>query len=369
MEQDRTPQDFWDEAQKTVTRYECGVCGNRLGIIWHEGRWQARCPYDKTHEGHKPIQSITQRYRQGEGVPLQIANVIERRSPLVPGQELRAVALAQHRWPDLDEGSAALFLSQAMEVGLNPFFGEAAPLVFRSKRREGVKTVIFFPTKDGRAVLAAREESERWDGPPNIRPITDADEKKKLGWNDGDLVAEARGTTKDSDREIVVHRRYSEFEHRRDQGRNAPAALDPQNQANVRAERWWYKTAFPLAESKARSAQAVTLQEEGYSTEELDQVIEGTYRFVDEDKPRPGARPQRPPSQEATPTEPSPDAELLKPASPELKAQVLQAAQAAGLAGTLLELMPIVKEKAGDWDKITIGQAQALLKEWKQRRS
>jgi len=362
-----TEQEQYDDAQETCKRYRC-VCGADLVTAWVANRWTIRCRRTLAHREWQPVPSERQAARVA-GASLAVSDQPLALVGLPPVET--AVALVQSKFDKLDLPSARLFVRQCFETGLNPLYGEAVPLVFTSTKT-GKKMVTFFPTRDGWAILAAREEQARYAGPPALRRVMKTEERTELGFEERDFVVQARGRTADgtefsftsallwTEHEAALS--GNEFE------RKLPKAKDPWRMAEARAERLWYKHVFPFAVAKARGKQLMSdaLQVE---VQELDAVIEAEYSVDGVSGARQPKGKPNPPQSEAPPTgqEAPPGTKattpLLQPATEEEKADLTKRALAK-LQWDLAKCIDMAAERKIVWARMTVGQLKALSMSW-----
>lgn len=381
-----TEQQQWDDAQRVIREFEC-ACGGALGTAWHKSRgWYVRCGRDPakpeeepTHQERRRIRSLGEMYRQGEGLPVSLANQAERRIGPLDLARMdggTAIAVVMSKFPDALEtrGAAAMFVAQCLTVGLNPLLGECCPLAFRSTRRGGAKAATFFPQRDGWAHLASREEPELWLGGPDLRRVADPEEKVRLGFDRDDYVVVARGWQRGIPEARVKVAAFCQWEW--DKAKNNPATKDnpqgrnPWGMAEARAERLWYANFFRGAFGKAQRVQSQALTDEGVEVVELEKVIEGEWHEV---PPHPSAR-AVPPKDEGVPpvvegVPPGPTAGGPPPPTSEgarCSRETLVALQQAGEERTwpINRCIQEAKQLGIDWYRMTEQEGQRLLREW-----
>ena len=249
---------------------ECAICGGELVVTWDGAAKEHRlkCGPDKSHEGFRQVVTLAMAYRSGTGVEVTMKDAIERRRPLVQSVEAMA-GICQAKFPQLAEGSLAMqFALAALELGLDPRFGEVAPLTFRQKTGPGqVRLVVeFMITTRGRQTLAAREAPDLFLTAPALVDVTDPQRKQELGADPGDFVAVATGRLR-VDPELGPDGKpffraavgiYKKSEHEALKRSSAsdylPPGKWPQNQAQKRAERHWYENYLPQSVTRARDA-------------------------------------------------------------------------------------------------------------------
>lgn len=245
-----------------------------------EKGWHPRCTKDRTHTEWRPTRSLMQQYRQGESLPIRVAAEVERvvgrldLARLNPGV---AIGLCLNKFKDLRTPlEASIFLGQCAQLGLNPFLGEAVPLVFNKDKAD--RSVTFFVGGDGWATLASREEADRWAGGPSLRRIVKPEDKVALGFNATDFVVEAKGKARDDPDEKVLISAMKPDDVARGQ---YWTKANPWEMAEARATRRWIRQFFKGAIGKAQRLQAAAL--EGVDTtaiEGFNAIIEGEYREV-----------------------------------------------------------------------------------------
>ncbi|MDP3063131.1 MAG: recombinase RecT [Chloroflexota bacterium] len=276
----QTEQQAWDAAQATIKSHEC-ICGAMLGIAWTaEKGWHPRCVKDRAHTEWNPIKSLVRQFREGEALPARIAGEVERvvgRLDLARLNPNVAIGLCLRKFTDLRTPlEASIFLGQCAQLGLNPFLGEAVPLVFNKDKPD--RSVAFFVGGDGWATLASREEPDRWTGGPNLRRVVKPEDKVALGFNAGDFVVEAKGKVRgDPDEKILISAMKPDDVARGQYWTKA----NPWEMAEARATRRWIRQFFKGAIGKAQRLQAAAL--EGVDTtaiEGFQNIIEGEYREV-----------------------------------------------------------------------------------------
>lgn len=273
--------DSYEQMKETIKRYECGVCGGML-VIRHNrttNQEEVACGENKEHTGQRLIRSLTQQIREEGGGPLEIVNKIGLRSPILRGSPPETIlAELTHRF-NLSIAEAASLLRDGIALGLDPFFGELAPLGPFKSKKTGKYTIISFITEKGWCLLGARECPINWLGPPSLKPLTD-EEKKPYGYEKDDIVYAASGRRRDWPPERLNYELVTAFTQKdikRAETDGTPSGKDPHHHCRVRATRRWIQEVFPEVKDIARTR----LTDGGTSPEAVDSVIEGEYRIVE----------------------------------------------------------------------------------------
>ena len=369
-----TPQEEqqqWDDAQRVLRSYEC-ACGGVLGSAYTPDRgWYVRCGRDPAHTEWRTIRSLTRMAREGETLPVSAAaGHVERivgRLDLARMPSGTAIALAMKKFPDLvNQTDAAIFLGQAAQLGLNPFLGEAVPLVF-NKNDPRKRSVAFFVNGDGWATLAACEEPELWAGGPTLRRVTDNEEKIRLGFTKEDWVVEARGVLKGQpDPKVHVSAWTPSDAADAKEHHQTYAAWHPWEMAEARASRRWFRNFFRGAMGKAQRVQAAALEGVDAKTiEGFQSIIEGEYRVM----PDASRKPTPPTPPPAAASAPAPASTASAPGqtqgdrcSRETLVRLQQAADPRGW--TINQAITEAKKQGVDWYTMSEADAQRLLVEW-----
>lgn len=275
----------YDLAHETVRDFECGQCGGRLVLSWNAEtkEYDVYCAKDRQHQGYRPIQSLSEEYRQGVPLPMAIVNTIERGRPPVRSVDVMA-GIWQERFRTLTPAGAYQAALYSLQLGLDPRFGEVACIEFRSP---GGKLPVVMITSRGWRTLAARHAPE-FTHAPIIRDVTAPEAKLAYGATAEDFVATASGRLvgdgPNLERVSVGIYTRGEMEDALSQARTSgrhpvPAVTWPQNQARRRAERHWYEENLPHIPERARQAWQDVLA--SLNTERANQVIEAEFSVVD----------------------------------------------------------------------------------------
>ncbi len=356
--------DNYEECQRTCGTHLCG-CGGRLVTAWDGAAecFFVRCVKDDgrksveatMHSGWQAVQSLTQMYRRGEALPINLANQAERvvgKLDLARMNATLAIRLAQDKFHDLkgDRDGTALFLAQAAQIGLNPLLGECVPLVFNKNDRQK-RQVSFFVNRNGWGVLAGREQPDMWDGGPNLLRITDPVKKQEYGFDATDFVVEAAGRLKGDPPGMgrVLRSAYTEADRLEAKAhRQAYAENHPWEMAEARAERRWYQLFYRAAMGLAQRVQAATLENvDAQGIEGFTQILEGEWH-----PPAGEGGGTAPPASEAWA---SLTGEKKVPASREQVQALEELAR-----GANLDLDDMLKRRGVDRGRMTVGQVQAI---------
>ena len=280
----------YEEGKLLLQDHRCAVCERGL-ILAYGGAWDykgylLRCGTDGTHRGIVKQPSLTAAYRQGEPVPLPIANRIEDKRLLLWGHEGGlALELLKARFPsaDLDDPSAALFIHDCQRLDLDPFLGEVVPAAFKNKQTQR-KIVQMIITEQGWLSLAARGAPERWAGAPATEPVLDPILKEAICNDPAASVWKAWGKIRLVDGNVVetapTYGWFTQKERKQAEERNTPSGALPGNQARVRAVKRWVWTNFADAKAKVRA-----MREEWLRRPEIDtvrHVIEAEFAVVED---------------------------------------------------------------------------------------
>ena len=270
----------FDNAQGLVAAYTCGECENLLVVKYMNDNWIAVCGTNDSHVGWRKEETAVDVYRGGGAVEPYIKTHIERTRPPVRSVEVMKGIFQsrQARLTDAGAYQAALF---AMQIGLDPRFGEIAVIEFGS-RDSPIKTPAVMITEDGWGRLAARELPHLYDRRPVIMMVTDTEECSLAGAKPGDYVAKAAGRLMgDKDLDLPVRVSYGIYKATESQGEraNPVAKAWPMNQARVRAARHWFEENCDGAVERAREAWSSTIA--SMDLEGMDTVIEAEFSVVD----------------------------------------------------------------------------------------
>lgn len=317
VKQDEYTQQDWDEMTTIVKKNLCAECGADLTIytIPERKTLRAGCVLNKEHRGFVEKETYTQAYRRGAEVHPAIRNNIDRRALLPGGYDMgTALALVKVRFPraELDDPSAALFITDCVRLDLDPFLGEIVPATFydsKSKRRI-VQPII---TEDGYLSMAARGCPEDWNGPPKTMRVEDylmtQDEHKGKPYDDIKAIARdiKKSLVKDEEAELyyAIGRRKGKAEDtfapgwfktseetketREGKEYATIGGKAPGNQARVRAIKRFVREVYP--ESKARMRQMT--QEwlnRAAGFDDVKNIIEAEYHIVTEEAPKLGEK-------------------------------------------------------------------------------
>jgi len=123
------------EVQRFAKRHTC-KCGNELGYrIFPDGTARAYCPGNPDHKEFIRKRSLTERWREGDPVPLEVANNLQKKyggdamtnkAALVAQKPEELVPDLQRMWPELlQKRNIALTMAQiAFLHDLSPFLQE-----------------------------------------------------------------------------------------------------------------------------------------------------------------------------------------------------------------------------------------------------
>lgn len=170
------------ELLRTAMTHECSECGGLLGVAFQDGQLRIRCGNDKAHQGHRKIKSYSQMYDEGEGLPITIANNIEkRRRKMAEQQDTRlaqyhgvtslkkeeAELIVKTIWPDATQVERTKAVMVCRDYGLNPLMKHVFLIPF------GKQWAMVLGIKAKR-LIAAREGPYNYaDGP---RIMTEAEQ-------------------------------------------------------------------------------------------------------------------------------------------------------------------------------------------------
>ena len=256
----------WIEANKLVSRHRCAECGAHLTILAdpHE-RYKVLCAANHEHRGFEPTGSWTQQWKQGDPIPLEIANRLEKKfggeqmatTELMkldkPEIERRIRVAMKHfgfvvdqtgiaRAPNPDE--MLLLVEYCLAYGFDPILHEVC--LYQGSP---------YPMIDG--LRRKAHETGQYRG-LKLDPITDKEFKKALGFAAGDIVFRATVKKVEEDGIIGEYERYdgvtqSEIQEMTTKikdgqpyqtPRNPVIAKRAANIAQVRAERDGLRAAF-----------------------------------------------------------------------------------------------------------------------------
>jgi hypothetical protein len=358
----------YQEGERIIRDFECGECGGTLVLTWG-GRYDVegyvvKCAKDQEHSTIRKIRSITQAYRQGEAVPAEAREKVERRMMPVEVDINQALNILAIRYPsaELDKPSASLFLVDCMRLGLDPLLGEATPVAFFN-RKLGKKIVTPIITEDGYLSMAARACPDRWAGPPSVEPVTDPALKKEICDDENGWVWKAIGRTRDME-PGQVSTAYGWFKTRERelaQQRGTPAGGLPGNQARVRAIKRWVRENFPEARARMKELTAEWMAE-ARGVREAEAIIEAEYTVFKAEPPGEGDHEEG----ESAPEPPVAPGETSDTAQGETRASSEAGASTAGPAPLqqawdevrrgLVELGGDARQKTARWLAMTSGK-------------
>jgi hypothetical protein len=245
-----------------------------------------------------------------------IRDKIERKALLPGGHDLgTALAMVKVRFPraELDDPSAALFITDCVRLDLDPFLGEIVPATFydsKTKRRI-VQPII---TEDGYLSMSARACPDEWNGPPKTMRLEDylmtLEEHKGKSYEDIKAIARdiKKSLVKDEEAELyyAIGRRKGQTEDtvvpgwfkaseatkktREGEEYETIGGQAPGNQARVRAIKRFAREVYPESKAKMREMTAEWLKRaEGF--DDVKNIIEAEYHIVTEEpSDKPGDR-------------------------------------------------------------------------------
>ena len=310
VKQGEMTQQQWDEMTRITRENVCSECGAELTIytIPERKTLRAGCVVNKEHRGLIEKETYTQGYRRGKEVHPAIRDRIERKALLPGGYDLgTALAMVQTRFPraELDDPSAALFITDCVRLDLDPFLGEIVPATFydsKTKRRI-VQPII---TEDGYLSMSARACPEEWNGPPKTMRLEDylmtLEEHKGKPYDDIKEIAKdiKKSLVKDENAEVyyAIGRRKGQAEDTFSPGwfKSSESTKEtregkeyetiggqaPGNQARVRAIKRFAREVYPESKAKMREMTAEWLNRaEGF--DDVKNIIEAEYHIVAEE--------------------------------------------------------------------------------------
>jgi len=295
-----------------VKKNVCAECGADLTIytIPERKALRAGCVLNKEHRGFIEKETYTQAYRRGAEVHPAIRDNIDRRALLPGGYDMgTALKLVKARFPraELDDPSAALFITDCVRLDLDPFLGEIVPATFYDgkSKRNIVQPII---TEDGYLSMGARGCPEEWNGPPKTMRLEDylmtLDEHKDKSYDDIKAIAKdiKKSLVKDEEAELyyAIGRRKGQSEDvfapgwfktseetketREGKEYSTIGGKAPGNQARVRAIKRFVREVYPESKAKMREMTQEWLNRAaGYA--EVKNIIEAEYHIVTEEPP------------------------------------------------------------------------------------
>ena len=251
----------YEEGKRLTDTHVCAECGSLLVLPWGgafniEG-YVIMCALHPEHQGFKQQTSLTRAHRQGVPVPSYIESAIVKRS--LPTNELSTMLnMVAVKYPqaDFDTPSAALFILDCLRLDLDPLLGEIVPISFKGKGGKKVITPII--TESGYLSMAARACPNLWQGPPNVKPVTDAAMKEAICGNVEAWVWEATGRTAamEPGQYTTTYGWVTPDEIEKEDWKKTPKDKLPGNQARVRAVKRWIRENFPEAMALMKQATA-----------------------------------------------------------------------------------------------------------------
>ena len=310
VKQSEMTQEKYDEMKQIKRDLVCSECGMDLDIYVIPERQSMRvgCVVNKEHRGFIEKESFTQAYRRGKEVHPAIRDKIERKALLPGGFDMgTALAMVKTRFPraELDDPSAALFITDCVRLDLDPFLGEIVPATYydSKSKRHIVQPII---TEDGYLSMGARGCPEEWNGPPKTMRLEDylmtLDEHKGKSYDDIKAIAKdiKKSLVKDEEAELyyAIGRRKGQSEDvfapgwfktseetketREGKQYETIGGKAPGNQARVRAIKRFIREVYPEAKAKMREMTQVWLNRaEGF--DEVKNIIEAEYHIVTEE--------------------------------------------------------------------------------------
>lgn len=308
---DEITQEQWDEMRWIARNFLCAECEADLEVhtVPERGTIRVGC-LNQEHHGWIEKETYTQAYRRGKEVHPMIRANIERRALLPGGYDMgTALTLVKVRFPraELDDPSAALFITDCVRLDLDPFLGEIVPATFydsKSKRRV-VQPII---TEDGYLSMGARGCPEEWNGPPKTMRLEDflmtLEEHKGKPYDDIKVIAKdiKRSLVKDENAELyyAIGRRKGQSEDvfapgwfktseetketREGKEYETIGGKAPGNQARVRAIKRFIREVYPESKAKMRQMTQEWL-ERAAGFDEVKNIIEAEYHIVTEESP------------------------------------------------------------------------------------
>lgn len=317
VNRDEMTQEKWDEMMTIVKKNVCAECGADLTIytIPERKSLRAGCVLDKEHRGFIEKETYTQAYRRGAEVHPAIRGNIDRRALLPGGYDMgTALKLVKARFPraELDDPSAALFITDCVRLDLDPFLGEIVPATFydSKSKRHIVQPII---TEDGYLSMGARGCPEEWNGPPKTMRLEDylmtLDEHKGKSYDDIKAIAKdiKKSLVKDEDAELyyAIGRRKGQSddifapgwfktseatkETREGKEYETIGGQAPGNQARVRAIKRFIREVYPESKAKMRQMTQEWL-ERAAGFDDVKNIIEAEYHIVTEETPKLGEK-------------------------------------------------------------------------------
>ncbi|MDP3052266.1 MAG: hypothetical protein Q8N42_02040 [bacterium] len=282
IDQDKVNQQQWDEMKKIAERNVCAVCGADLQVHTNPANatLEVGC-LNREHHGYLERASYTALMRRGEAILHPgIQAAIEKK--MMPKEDLdRAMTLLALRYPDAirDRPTAALFISDCMRLDIDPLIqpAEAVPIPFRSRKKgrggqpDEERTVVsMVVTGDGWLSMCARGCKEEWNGPPRTMRLeeylTTLPENKKLNREAiAQLAADIKkdacsdpkawyyvaiGRSKTMTEDCIVPGWFTDRDMKKAVAGNLPAAMEPGNQARIRAIKKWVRQVYPECRQK-----------------------------------------------------------------------------------------------------------------------
>lgn len=276
----------------------CADSGKPMTLAWGGAHginsWILRCP-DKEcaseHHGIVEKESYALTVRAQSVDRPDDVDLSPRAQPRMMPQKAdleRLISLVQIRYPraQLNHPSTALFIMDCWRLDLDPLLGEIVPVTFRVNKGSRDEQIVVQPliTEDGYLSLAKRACDDKWMGPPQLRPVADANLIKIIANAEDAWVWEARGPTKDSpgtkwDEWAPSYGWMTREEAESDKVRNTPAGKAPGNQARVRAIKRWIRENFPEARRRMIEMTGEWMQR-AQGVEEAQQIITAEYTMI-----------------------------------------------------------------------------------------
>jgi len=283
LKRDSVPDEKYEEMKNIVQAYTCAMCQGELTIHTNPeaGTLEVGC-INREHHGWQQRTTAVQEYRR--------AGQLEAYHPDL-GRSMNQLAL---RYPSaiVDRGTAALFITDCMRLGLDPLMQPAeivpVPFAYHRGRPDEKKIIQEIVTVDGWLSMASRGCPEKWAGAPSIEPVFDEKVAESLSGDKKAWVYKAAGQfILDSGTLSPVSTVYGYFtqaEYQKAKDNHTPAASNPGNQAAIRATKRWVRQNFPDCRQRMMELYREWRQR-AKGVKEVEEYIDAEYSLLDEKEP------------------------------------------------------------------------------------
>jgi len=178
------------EARHFQLRHKCAICGNEPQLYpTKEGGYDVRCQ-NRNHKGFTKLKSYTQIWREGQAVPIEIANKIQQKEEKRMEEELgkeKGTELAKYfgvatltkkqlseilmsLWPKAPPLEVAKATMLCLSYGLNPLMKHLALIPFKNTTTGEITWSTIMSLQATELIIGRKHRWSYLDGPRIMKP-------------------------------------------------------------------------------------------------------------------------------------------------------------------------------------------------------